>query len=118
MLKYIRAKIRLSELHSQNVTVPAWELPLLQAIHGTGVREIGDVHVDRPAPAAADEFARLAGKYRHPENTPDNPYVAQVYGAFGPGVARLQQEIDKAGDKAVVKPKADKTTEPVDPLVA
>jgi hypothetical protein len=121
MLKYISAKIRLSELHAQNVAIPAWELPILQAVHGAGVSEVGELEVDRPAPEAADEFQRLAMKYRHPENSPESPFVAQVYGAFGPGISRLAQEIERA----VIKPKAKrapkvaaKQNEDVDPLVA
>lgn len=127
MLRYINATVRLSELHSQHVTIPAWELPLLEALHGASVTATGDQTLDRPVPDAADEFSRLATKYRHPENRPEAPFVAQVYGAFGPGVAKLKQEIERA----VVKPKAKRaakaakpatpaaeTSDDVDPLVA
>lgn len=121
MLKYIQATIRLSEMHTQNISVPAWEFPVVQAVHGNGVKETGTVTVDRPVPAASDEFQRLANKYRAPAGSPDTPYVAQVYGAFGPGLANLQKEIDRAAEapkaKRGRKPAETKIDE-TDPLVA
>jgi hypothetical protein len=92
LYKYVRAKIRLSELHVQPVFVPRWELPVLQAVHAD-VQVVGEEnHRAKRAVDAADEFARLANRYGSPEvGAP--PFVAAVYGAYGPGLAKLEHEI-------------------------
>jgi hypothetical protein len=99
MFKYIHHKmtIRLSELHTQPVTVPAWEVPLVHAIHGEAAQDTGErVEVlTIRAREADDEFNRLANRYRGAEvGAP--PYVAAVYGSFGPGVKALAEAIEKA----------------------
>lgn len=97
-MKYIydTVRIRLSELHTQTVSVPAWETPVLQAVHQNDLEVIGQSEVARKRPAeAADEFTRLAQKYREPEPG-QPPYVAAVYGSFGPGVGALARAINEA----------------------
>lgn len=113
MVKFIKAKIRRSPQHVQRVVVPAWELPVLQAVHGAGVSVDGEQFIDREPPDVDTEFARLARRYKHPENSPESPYVAQVYGAFGPGLEKLGRAIEQAA-----KPKAEPEMTDVDPLVA
>jgi hypothetical protein len=100
MLKYLSVDIEISETHTQNVTVPEWELPILAAIHGR--REpvvIKESLVDRAAPEADDEFRRLVRRYGSTENEDGSkgiPFVASVYGQFGIGDKALGQAIAKA----------------------
>lgn len=94
--QYTKLRIRISELHTQPVAVPVWEVPILQAIHGESVAVGDNIEVVRDEPVdPRDEFTRLANKYREPEPG-QPPYVAAVYGAFGPGVNALQREITAA----------------------
>jgi hypothetical protein len=102
MLKYIKAHIRVSELHTQEVTVPEWEVPILRAIHaanGDAVTVVGEELIDRTPPFAGDEFVRLATRYRNTKTDDGGqgiPYVASVYGQFGVGNDRLEQAIKAA----------------------
>jgi hypothetical protein len=101
MLKYIKAHVRISELHTQPVTVPAWELPILQIVHsGEGdVTVVGENLVDRLPPEANDEFTRLANRYgntRTEDGSIGVPYVVSVYGQFGIGNAALAKAIAAA----------------------
>jgi hypothetical protein len=87
--------IRKSELSVIRVTVPAWEGPVLQAVHGEEVQFVDEVEITRDPPdSAGDEYERLANKYRDEADKP--PFVHAVYGAFAPGVAALQKAMDAA----------------------
>lgn len=100
-IRYAKAEVRLSETHTRPVTLAEWELPILQAVHGTAVTITGETvekEVDH-LPDAGDEFARLAARYRG-ESGGDTPYVAMVYGTFGPGIAKLAEAIERAVVKA------------------
>ena len=89
--------IRKSELSVIRVTVPAWEGPVLQAVHGEEVQFVEEVEINRDPPeSAGDEYERLANKYRDEADKP--PFVHAVYGAFAPGVAALQRAMDDAID--------------------
>ena len=88
---YDIAEIRISEVHTQQVEVPRWEIPVLQVIHGNDVKVVGQKIVKRAIPEPADEFSRLASRYG-PKNE-DTPAVAAVYGNFGPGTQALRREI-------------------------
>ena len=94
IVRYNTLQIQLSELCQPTVTVPLWETPVLVAVHGDNVVEKGSFVVDRELPEAGDEFTRLAMRYG-PKNS-DTPYVAGVYGNFGPGVNALEREIEKS----------------------
>lgn len=88
--------IRTSELCVTQVEVAAWESPILQAVHGDNVTFVSEsVIEDRFVPEASDEYVRLAERYKaETEETP--PFVAAVYGQFGPGVAALQKAMEAA----------------------
>ncbi len=86
--------IRVSELQTTRVVVAPWETPVLRAMYGEDVEEVGKEEVTRAAPDVEDEFARLALKYG-PKNS-ETPIVAAVYGNFGPGVAKLRNTINRA----------------------
>ena len=88
--------IRTSELMTTQVHVAAWESPVLQAVHGDNVKFISEsVLEDRVAPDAADEFARLANRYKG-ETDEVPPFVTAVYGQFGQGISALQKAIEAA----------------------
>jgi hypothetical protein len=112
--RYVLADVRLSETHTQRVLVAEWELPVLQAVHGTSVKQIETQTVSREKEVdAADEFTRLADRYG--ADAPDQPpYIAAIYGIFGPGVAALEKAIKAA---TVQEPVADAEGD-LDPLLA
>lgn len=93
-IRFDKVTIRISELQTTTVTVAPWETPVLQAIYGEEAEVTGSEEVDRAAPEANDEFARLAVRYG-PKNA-ETPVVAAVYGSFGPGVAKLASEIKRS----------------------
>ena len=88
---YDIADIRLSEIHTQRVVVPHWEIPVLQVIHGNNLTVVGQKIVARAVPDPGAEFKRLADRYG-PKNE-DVPAVAAIYGNFGPGTTKLRAEI-------------------------
>lgn len=88
---YDIAEIRLSEVHTQDVCLPRWEIPVLQVLHGDSLKVISQVIVERSIPNPSDEFQRLATRYG-PKNE-DVPAVGAVYGQFGPGVTALRNEM-------------------------
>jgi len=78
--------------------VPAWELPILEAVHTT-VTVTGESLFDREPPAAEDEFVRLRTKYGRSENEDGSkglPFVEAVYGQHGIGIGRLRDAIKAA----------------------
>jgi len=99
---YQKLDIRTSELTNTRVEVAAWESPVLQAVHGENVMFISESVLDREAPEAADEFARLAERYKG-ETEESAPFVTMVYGQFGPGVAALQKAITAATQEVGAK---------------
>lgn len=94
-LRFLELDIRMSELHTQRVCVASWEHPVLQAVWGAGVSVVNEVLIERKAPEPEDEFRRLANRYGSPE-VEGAPYVAAVYGQFGPGVNSLARAIEDA----------------------
>jgi len=88
---YDIASIRISEVHTQQVRVPRWEIPVLQVLHGNDLQVTGQTIVKRAIPDPSAEFQRLADRYG-PRNE-DLPAVAAVYGNFGPGTQALRREI-------------------------
>jgi hypothetical protein len=104
MLKHSEVEIRVSELHTQRVVVPTWEVPILIAIHGDGVKVIGEHLIDRRAPETEDEFRRLSTRYRNTKTDDGSvgvPYVASVYGQFGIGTDKLARAIAAATVESV-----------------
>lgn len=69
MIRHIRAEIRKDEHTTLPVSVPEWEIPILEVVHGPdNVKQIGDKLVDRQPPEARDEFVRLTNRYGKSEN--------------------------------------------------
>lgn len=100
MIRFKKASIRHNELSTLHVDVPAWELPVLQAVHGGSVVETGEFLVDRDPPSAADEFERLTNRYKEAPGEDGSisklPFVAAVYGQFNIGVTALTAAIREA----------------------
>lgn len=95
-MKYLICDVRVSELLTKQVSCPPWEVPILEAIHGGGVKVVGSEEIDRDPPSAEDEYRRLSNKYRG--NKEDvNSIVAQVYGTFESGIAKVREEMREAG---------------------
>ncbi len=94
IVRYDTLQIQMSEYTQPFVTVPRWETPVLIAVHGDNVVPKGSFTVERELPEAGDEFTRLAARYG-PKNS-ETPYVAGVYGNFGPGVNTLAREIENS----------------------
>ena len=72
------------------VEVPQWEAHVVLALWGEDANVTGTVVRERKVPQANDEFTRLANKYGPPDE--DIPFVARVYGSFGPGLRALENE--------------------------
>jgi hypothetical protein len=94
-MKFDRVRVQLSELAAPVVTVAPWETPILKAIHGEpDIRVLEQAEVSREPPEPSDEYTRLANLYPGAEGAA--PFVAQVYGQHGAGVAALAAAIDRA----------------------
>lgn len=74
------------------VEVPQWEAHVVLALWGDDANVTGTIVRDRVVPSANDEFTRLANKYGPADE--DIPFVARVYGSFGPGLRALAQEFE------------------------
>lgn len=113
-IKYAKVRIRVNELHTQETSVPEWEVPILDAVHSGAVARMEDVFIyrDQP-PSAEDEFRRLENRYRNTVNEDGSrglPYVVSVYGQYGIGVAALNTAIQAAVEhvtEPVAAPAAD-----------
>ena len=104
-IRYVRLNIRRSELHTVEVAVPAWEVPIIEAMHGkpdegeTAVTVLGDTLIEKKPPRPADEYTRLANRYKDAKNDDGSkslPYVSAVYGQFGVGQGALASAIRAA----------------------
>lgn len=102
MLKYTKLHIRPSELFEFEETVPNWEVPILEAVHGTNggctILET-DILVDKRAPDPTDEYQRLHNRYKFTEKEDGSrglAYVAAVYGEFGLGQRKIADAIKAA----------------------
>jgi hypothetical protein len=80
-----------------NVTVPVWEIPVLEFIFEDGNVEVLDmpVEIEREFPDARAEFDRLTRCYGADPQS-GVPFVASVYGNAGTGVRALREAISKA----------------------
>ena len=72
------------------IVVPQWEAHVVLALWGDDANVTGTTVIDRDVPEVNDEFTRLANKYGPRDE--DIPFVARVYGGFGPGLRALANE--------------------------
>lgn len=108
-VRHVKVEVTLNKMSKHEVTVPEWELPVLQAQWGSAVVILDDnILIDRKLPEPNDEFARLAQRYgpKHEET----PYIAGVYGNFGPGVNALRT--------AIIESTKERLEMPVEPNIA
>ncbi len=93
-VRQLKVEVTQNSLLKTVSDVPQWEAQVLLAVWGEDARIIGEEVVERNIPDAGDEFARLAFKYGPKDD--DNPFVARVYGNFGPGIRSLAREFEAA----------------------
>lgn len=97
-IRYIKAKVVRSEMHTIIRDFPEWEIPILEAMHQS-VEKLGEIVVNRDAPNADEEYDRLERRYSRSENEDGSrgiAYVATIYGQHGAGRIALRREIEKA----------------------
>lgn len=105
-IRFYKVQITLNELSKHVKNVPEWEVGVLQAQWGDDALVIEDetspFTVERKLPDPKDEFQRLAQSYgpRHG----DTPFVASVYGNFGPGINALRDAIARASQPIPAAP--------------
>ena len=93
LVKVVCVEITQNKMMKTVAEVPQWEAHVLLALWGEEARPTGDPkYVKRVVPDAADEMQRLADKYGPKDE--DTKVVNRVYGAFGPGLRALANEID------------------------
>ena len=94
-IRHCKVRVTLNELSVHTKNVPEWEVGVLQAQWGDNAHIVDDnVIIEGALPDPRDEFERLAQLYgpKHSET----PFVAAVYGNFGPGVNALRDAIARA----------------------
>jgi hypothetical protein len=124
-MRYLKIEIRRNELSSFAEVIPAYELPIVQNIHGEeSVQVHGEVDFpENPWPVdAAAEHARLEQRYGKIENT-DTPQVVAIYGVGMAGYRKLALAIQQAFNEAKANPidlaaEAAKLAEAAKPKVA
>lgn len=80
-VKHVRVIVRRSVMEGVNLTVPAYEGPVLEAVHGaTQIEKHEDVLIDVPDVSASNEYDRLARTYGINSEAPRIPVVEYVYG--------------------------------------
>lgn len=89
-VRMLKVEITQNSLLKTVADVPQWEAQVLLAVWGEDAQVVAEYFEDREIPEANDEFARLAFKYGPKDD--DNPFVARVYGNFGPGINALERE--------------------------
>lgn len=93
-VRFLKVEITQNSLLKTIAEVPQWEAQVLLAVWGEDAVVQGEVATTRELPDPRDEFARLANKYGPKDD--DNPFVARVYGNFGPGIRALEKEFQAA----------------------
>ena len=91
------------------IEVPQWEAHVVLALWGDDANVVGTVVRDRVVPEVNDEFTRLADKYGPRDE--DIPFVARVYGGFGPGLRALKNEFEVSVAGSNIKSQATQVVE-------
>ena len=94
-MRFLKVKVIKSAKTPSVATVSAWEVPILQMIHGSGqVSVIGEVEVSRDYPEPDSEMNRLSVRYGTTSDGGEPKNVtAEVYGHDSSRLAQaLEQE--------------------------
>lgn len=104
MITTVTVDIRRSEMTTIRVTVPSWEVPIIQALHGrANIAPAGEGQKAIDVPDAEVEFERLSARYgreRREDGSLGMPLCEAVYGQFQPGIMNLQRNIEASVAKA------------------
>lgn len=105
-IKCLTVKVHRSEVMEPVITVRAWELPILEAMHPT-VEVVDETLYALIVRNVEDEYQRLVTVYGRTTNEDGSrglPYVAAVYGQFQLGVRALAKAIKDATVDEAVEP--------------
>jgi hypothetical protein len=95
-MRYVNVLVERSEHLSIPVTVPEWEVPILQFVHSAERVVINStVHRDVEAPRADHEYERLERCYGADVKT-ERAFVAEIYGQPPIGHKGLEAAIKAA----------------------
>lgn len=101
MIRYKVVRMTRDILMQVERSVPQWEVPVLDLVHGGQITVLDDkdVIVDRPMPNVQNEWERLEAVYRNHRTeggAPGAPVVATVYGDGPRGAKQLKEAMDEA----------------------
>lgn len=98
MYPYLQVELFRSEASTVRLSIPPWELPVLQAVHTPErLTVVGQRMVDRAPPEAGVEYDRLAEKYKSLNSAEGEvKFVEMAYGLPPRGVQTLAQAIRDA----------------------
>lgn len=124
-MRHVEVKVKRDTQTTYVVTIPEWEIPILEYIFDEGnVERIGDgVVLEREYPSAEFEFDRLEKIYGKDSET-KKTFASEVYGNAGVGIRNLKRamlEAQEADGHEPVKPQkrvAKVAASSADPLLA
>lgn len=105
-MRRVNVLVERDERLSIPTAVGAWEVPILEYIHGKEKVIVGDSFTDEgDFPNAEVEFDRLSRRYGE-DIKAEKPFVSLVYGQPPIGVRELARaiEAEKAADQPVADP--------------
>lgn len=122
-MRHERIKVKRDTLTVHNLTVPPWEIPLIEYMFEEVEHTDTFVYVDREYPDPGQEFFRLQKAYGQDMKT-EIPHAVTVFGAARQGVKALKALIDAArreDERAEPAPEPTMTTRrryALDPLMS
>jgi len=102
-MKKVRLYIKRNMTHTAPTEVPAWEVAILNALHGRdNIERVCEVECDVPIPSVLAEAERLTARYGI--NEADGiPHFVKIYGAEDVGLDRLAEAMAKVvGEEGIV----------------
>lgn len=97
-MRLFNVQLKRTEHEERSLDLPAWEIPVLQVVHGTDKITVGAVTiVDREYPDAETEYDRLTRRYGEHKESGDS-YLSKVYGTLAENLgAAIDREIVAEG---------------------
>lgn len=102
-MRRLNVRLTRSENESAQLAIPAWEIPVLQAVHGpekVEVDEDSETFDELPYPNAGQEFDRLSRRYKEDIQS-GVLFVAAIYGQPPLGLNKLAEAIAAEKSKEV-----------------